>query len=77
MFERKQDRIRAAWANGDCIGALKIVALYHGPKAADFRTCWAAHINPTFYRQLKKDPDALVAKALAALEREFIAPEQE
>jgi hypothetical protein len=28
-------------------------------------------------RQLKKDPDALVAKALAALEREFIEPEQE
>ena len=72
MSERKQDRIRAAWASGDRIGALRIAAQYHGPEAADFRTGWAAHTNPGFYVQLKKDPAALVAAALAGIEREFI-----
>ena len=56
--------------------ALRIAAQYHGPKAADFRTGWVAHTNPNFYVQLKRDPAALVAKALAALEQEFIAPQE-
>jgi hypothetical protein len=31
------------------------------------KLAWAAASNPDFYRQLKKDPDALVAAGVAAL----------
>jgi hypothetical protein len=69
----KTDRIRAAWAAGDRIGALRIAARFfdRSEQTKAFKRGMAAHNNPSFYRQLGKDPGQIVADALALLARRF------
>jgi DNA/RNA-binding domain of Phe-tRNA-synthetase-like protein len=69
----KTDKIRAAWAGGDKIGALRIAARFFD-RSADtlaFKRGIDAHNNPGFYRQLGKDPAQLVRSAIEALARRF------
>jgi len=69
----KTDRIRAAWAAGDRIGALSIAARFFDRSEATktFKRGIDAHNNPAFYRQLGKDPDLLLSAALELLARKF------
>jgi hypothetical protein len=69
----KTDRIRAAWAAGDCIGALRIAAKFFDRSEAtkSFKRGMDAYNNPGFYRQLGKDPELLVALAVKLLQRRF------
>ena len=69
----KTDRIRAAWAAGDCIGALRIAAKFFDRSEAtkSFKRGMDAYNNPGFYRQLGKDPDLLVALAVKLLRKRF------
>ena len=69
----KTDRIRAAWAAGDCIGALRIAAKFFDRSEAtkSFKRGMNAYNNPDFYRQLGKDPDLLVALAVKLLQKRF------
>jgi hypothetical protein len=69
----KSDQIRAAWAAGDRIGALRIAPRFFD-RSADTRTYkrgMDAQNNPCFYRQLGKDPDQLMAAALELLAKKF------
>ena len=69
----KTDKIRAAWAAGDRIGALRIAARFFD-RSADtlaFKRGMAAHNNPEFYRQLGKEPEQIVGDALAMLAKRF------
>ncbi len=70
---RKTDRIRAAWAAGDCIGALRIAAKFFDRSEAtkSFKRGMDAYNNPDFYRQLGKDPDLLVTLAVKLLQKRF------
>jgi hypothetical protein len=69
----KCDKIRAAWAVGDRVGALRIAARFFDRSEATktFKLGMDAHNNPGFYRQLGKDPDLLLSAALELLARKF------
>ena len=72
----KTDKIRAAWAACDQIGALRIAARFFD-RSADtkiFKRGMDAHNNPGFYRQLGKEPQELVRRALEALAKRFELP---
>lgn len=65
----KLSALRAAWDSGDRLAALRIAAKFPrlGEHADAIRRGWDAHNRPAFYRQMKRDPDTLVAAALAAV----------
>lgn len=61
--------LRSAWSAGDQIGALRIAAKFPrlGPHKAAITRAWAAHVSPDLYRQMNKDPDALIAAGFDAM----------
>jgi hypothetical protein len=69
----KSDQIRAAWAAGDRIGALRIAARFFDRSASTktFKRGIGAHNNPGFYRQLGEDPEQIVDDALNVLAKRF------
>ena len=70
----KIDQIRAALAAGDRIGALRIAARFFD-RSTDtkiFKRGIDAHNNPSFYRQLAKDPEQIVRDALDLLAKRFM-----
>ena len=69
----KLDLLRAAWARGDKIGALRIASRFgdRSPETQVFKRGWDAHSNRSFYCQLGKEPDALIDAAFAAMARKF------
>jgi hypothetical protein len=70
---RKIDQIRAAWANGDRILALRIAARFfdRSMDTKTFKRGMDAYNNPSFFRQLGKEPAQLTATALELLVRKF------
>jgi hypothetical protein len=75
----KTDQIRAAWAIGDRIGALRIAARFfdRSEDTRTFKRGMDAYNNPDFYRQLGKNPQQLTAAALGLLARKFGFPQHE
>ena len=72
-MNRKTDQIRAAWAAGDQIRALRIAARFFD-RSADTRTFkrgMDAYNNPGFYQQLGKNPEQLTTAALELLAMKF------
>src|SRR5262245_845748 len=72
-MNRKIDQIRAAWAAGDRIRALRIAARLFD-RSADtktFKRGMDAYNNPGFYQQLGKNPGQLTAVALQLLAKKF------
>jgi len=69
----KCEQMRAAWAVGDKISALRIAARFfdRSDDTKTFKRGMDAYNNPSFYRQLGKDPDLIVAQALARLAEKF------
>ncbi len=72
----KSARIRAAWAAGDRLTALRMAAQFfdRSPETKAFKRGMDAHNHPDFYRQLGKDPSQIVAEALFALAQKFRLP---
>lgn len=71
--DNKTGMIRAAWTAGDKLGALRIASRFwdRSDDTKTFKRGWDAHSNPDFYRQLGRDPAALVEAAYAAIARKF------
>jgi hypothetical protein len=69
----KTDQIRAAWAAGDRKGALRIAARFfdRSNDTKIFKRGIDAYNNPSFYRQLGKDPQQIVRDALDVLAKRF------
>jgi len=69
----KVDTVRALWATGDRIGALRIAAKFfdRSIETKVFQRGMDAHNHPGFYRQLGKDPERLTACALELLSKRF------
>jgi hypothetical protein len=69
----KSDKIRAAWAAGERIGALRIAARFfdRSDETKAFKRGMDAHNNPNFYRQIGKVPERIVGDALEALAKRF------
>ena len=66
-------KLREAAAAGRWIEALRMAARF--PRLGDERTAilraWNAHLRPEFYRQLRQDPEAVVAAGIAALRAKY------
>lgn len=60
-------------AADDWIGALRIAARFHdlGEHKAAITMAWEAANRPDFYREIGKDPDALVAAGVGALKERY------
>jgi hypothetical protein len=69
----KTDQIRAAWGNGDRIGALRIAAQFfdRSDTTKTFQRGIDAHHHPQFYRQIGKEPQELITAALDLLAKRF------
>ena len=69
-------RIRGAWASGDRIAALRIAARFfdRSEDTQIFKRGMYAFNNPKFYRQLRQDPDQMMADALQLLAEKFNLP---
>jgi hypothetical protein len=69
----KCSKIREAWARGDRIGALRIAARFfdRSPDTRIFKRGMDAFNNPDFYRQLRQDPDQIMADVLQFLAQKF------
>lgn len=75
-METKISQLKTAAAKGDWTTALRIAARFpqlgeHGPRIV--RAHEAGH-NARFYRQLGKDPEALIADGVAALKERYGLP---
>jgi hypothetical protein len=69
----KTDQIRAAWAAGDQIRALRIAARFFdwSTDTKTFKRGMDAYNNPNFYQQLGKNPEQLTGTALDLLAKKF------
>jgi hypothetical protein len=69
----KTDQIRAAWATGDRIGALRIAAQFfdRSEGTIDFKRGMDANNHPDFYRQTGEEPQDLITAALDLLAKRF------
>lgn len=72
----KTAQIRDAWAAGDKLAALRIASRFsdRSDDTKAIKRGWDAHQNPSFFRQIGKDPAELTGEALAIIERKLIAP---
>lgn len=72
-MQSKVGQIREAWMRGDRIAALRVAAKFHDRSAETvaFKRGFDAMNHAAFYRQLGRDPDALVAEALNLLAAKF------
>jgi len=65
--------LREAAAAGNWTEALRIAVRF--PRLGEEKTAitraWNAHLRPDFYRQLKQDPEALVATGIDALRSKY------
>lgn len=68
--------LRAAWGAGDRTAALRLAAKFKrlGEHADAIRRGWDAMARPAFYRQIKRDPDTLVAAGVAAVAARYGLP---
>lgn len=70
---KKIDQIRDMIAREDWRGALRMASRFHRLGAHDepIRLGWSAMTNAGFYRQIGKDPEALVAAGILALRERY------
>lgn len=75
--ERKLDTLHAAMRAGDWREAMRIAAAFPrlGDEKAAITRAWEAYQRPDFMRQLRRDPNALIAEGVAALRRRYPMPE--
>lgn len=65
----KLSKLKACWAAGDKIGALRIAAKFPnlGNDKEAIELAWGCHTNPAFYAACKIDTAAAIATGLAAI----------
>ncbi len=70
----KSDKIKAALISGDKVRAISIASKFFD-RSEDtrlYQQAQSAANNPAFYRQIGKDPEAIVDAAVAALSQRFL-----
>lgn len=72
-METKLAKLKAAAASGDWRLALRIAARFQdlGDHKAEIKRGHEAFENARFYRQLGRDPDALIDQGIAALKARY------
>lgn len=73
MTTTKLSKLKACYAAGDLVGALRVAARFPqlGDEKEAITRAWAAVGNPAFYRELGQDPDALFRLGIDALRRRY------
>ncbi len=74
-MQSKTSTIRAALEAGDTRRAVSIASKFHD-RSEDtklFKTAQDCYTNPSFMRQVGKDPEAIIAQAQARLMERFCA----
>lgn len=73
-MKTKTDQIAAALASGDNRKALSLAARFfdRSDETLLYKQAQGAANNPRFYRQIGKDPDAIVDAAVTALRSRFL-----
>ena len=73
-METRTSQLITMMSDGKWIDAIKFAAKFPtlGKQADDIIRAKEAINNPDFYRQLKKDPDELIALGIAALKNRFL-----
>lgn len=76
-LDTQLSKLKALMAQGDYRAALKLAAGWPrlGAHKAPIERAWAALTNPEFYREIGKDPEALVAAGVAAIRERYGIPE--
>lgn len=74
-MKTKTDIIKNALANGDTRKAISVASKFfdRSDETQLYKQAQAAIGNPGFYRQIGKDPDAIIAAAVENLEARFAA----
>jgi hypothetical protein len=69
MLQSKKSRIQDAWMAGNHVEAMRIAkdSSYGGSLLPSIQRGWSAMQNPSFYRQLGRDPQQLVVDGLDAV----------
>lgn len=72
-MQTKLSKLKAAWDAGDRLEALRIAAKFPqlGPHKQAIHQAWNAHQNPSFYREIGRDPDALLEAGYTALAERY------
>jgi hypothetical protein len=76
--ESKLSKLRRCYAAGDDVGALRIAAKFQdlGPARDAILSAWGAIQNPRTYLQMRKDPEALIARGVAAIVQRYSLPDR-
>ena len=69
----KTDQVKVHLAVGDYRGALRVASKFRmlGEHKLAVQQAWSALNSADFYRQIGKDPDALVAAGVQALQQMY------
>jgi hypothetical protein len=72
-MQNKSDKIRQMLADGETRKAVSVASMFFDRSAETqlYKQAQAAINNPSFYRQIGKDPDAIFAAAVDALNHRF------
>ena len=75
-METKLEQLRALMADGDWHGALRMAARFQrlGQHKRAIERGWEALVRPAFYRELGRDPEAVVAAGVEALRERYGEP---
>ena len=72
-MQTKLSKLKSAWESGNKLEALRIAAKF--PQLGEEKTAimqgWSAYQNPAFYREIGKNPEALLESAYQALQSKY------
>ena len=67
----KRDLIKQALMNNDYKKAISIASKFQGKDMNEIKDAQLAFSNPSFYRQIGKNPDAVIENAIKVMQVKF------
>ena len=70
-MQAKRDLIKQAIMNNDFKKAISIASKFQGKDMNEIKDAQLAFSNPSFYRQIGKNPDAVIENAIKIMKIKF------
>ena len=70
-MQSKRDLIKQALMNNDYKKAISIASKFQGKDMNEIKDAQLAFSNPSFYRQIGKNPDAVIENAIKVMQVKF------
>jgi hypothetical protein len=70
-MQAKRDLIKQAIMNNDYKKAISIASKFQGKDMNEIKDAQLAFSNPSFYRQIGKNPDAVIENAIKVMQVKF------